>query len=92
MGKGWASLHVMVAEEAKGSALYKDCGFLVERTIAKVIGEARRNTVAVGHLDEVASREGLSLERFKDKEAVKGSLSAADRYGVCKKACCRQKG
>jgi hypothetical protein len=81
----------MVADQPEDAVLGEDCGFVVERAVAKVKGETGGNPIAVSDLNEITCRESGAFECFENKESVKGSLRSTDRNGVGERECRYQK-
>lgn len=77
-GKCRSALDVTIANEPNDFALRKDGGFVVERAVAEVKGEARGHPIAVPHLDQIAAGDGLAVLRFEQQEAMKRALGPAD--------------
>ena len=48
----------------------------------------RGDAIAVGNLNKIACSENLSVERFEDEEAVKGSLGAMNCDRFCSELRC----
>ena len=83
---------MMVADQPEDAVLGEDCGFVVERAVAKVKGETGGNPIAVSDLNEITCRESGAFECFENKESVKGSLRSTDRNRVGGHLCCCEKG
>src|SRR5271170_4027379 len=76
------TLDMMVADQPNDFALRKYCSFVVERAVAKVKDEPRRDPVAVANLNEIAIRNRLSILRLQHQEAMKCALRSANRNRI----------
>ncbi len=61
---------MVIRDEAEDAALRIHGGLVVERAVFEVKAEMRRYTIAVHHLDKVATSENLTLLCGQREEAV----------------------
>jgi hypothetical protein len=73
---------MVVAYELEFTALRKDCGFIVDRTIFETEKQARDDLIATDDLELIAHREHAALFRTQHEKAVDGSLHMAHGYSL----------
>jgi len=90
-GKCGSALDVTIADEPNDFALGKNRGFVVERTVAKMDGQASGHPISMADLNQIGNAKGLAVQRLHRDEAMKGSLGAADWNRVSGERLCRDK-
>jgi hypothetical protein len=73
---------MVVGYELELTALRKDCGFIVDRTIFETEKQARGDLIATDDLELIAHRNRAALFRTEHEKAVDRSLSMAHGYSL----------
>jgi hypothetical protein len=71
-----------VGDELEGTALRKDCSFIVDRAVLETEEQSGGNLLAPDGLGEVTCREHAAFFRTQYEKAVDSSLNMAHGYGL----------
>ncbi len=82
IGKGWAALDEMVANELEVFALREYGGLVVEGAVAEAKGEMAGDAAAATDLGDISDGDDVIVGIFEGEEAVEGALIMAHRDGV----------